>query len=258
VEDHEPAALQRREVGRDLRDQVCELALGRLGIAAIGFGVVGIECSEFGGDGVEPDARVFGVEPGMRIMPVVVVAMRVAIGVFCVVVIRRGVVVIVMRMLGMGMIRFGMVVFVVCLLGVDVIVVILRAVVVRVETRALAEFQHRGALGLHQRHHPGPARQRIERTFQPGRQVRADPENRLRPVQGACLGGAQGIAVRRGAGLHQQLGTADARHDPRDQRMDRRDIGDDGRRLGAGGGAQGEGGRGTQDQLLQHGKSLLL
>ena len=78
---------------------------------------------------------------------------------------------------------------------------------------------------------PPGARAAIE-LGEPGGEGGADPDHEIRLLEHARLGGAQGIAVRRGAGRQDHARLAHARHHPRGDRLDRRDVGHDPRRGG--------------------------
>lgn len=159
----------------------------------------------------------------MRIMRAMCMTMLVCVVIVMLVLVAMGVMVvmpmiIVIRMvmpfmIGM-IIVIGMIVMVVCF-----------------EQSPFADVQKLRAIGFQQGGHGRPARQRIDRTFQPGGQILTHPEHQIGLLQRGGFGRTQIVFMGRSAGRHDQVGAAYSGHNPRHQRMDRRNIDGHARRI---------------------------
>ncbi len=121
--------------------------------------------------------------------------------------------------------------------GRAVMVVVMR---LGLEGAALAAAEQRETLGLVDVHTLRAGGQCGDLVAEPGGQGGADPEHEVGVLERPRLRGAKGMAMRRGAGRHDQRGFGDALHDARDNRLHRQDVGDH-RGRGAGG-RDGDGG----------------
>ena len=92
---------------------------------------------------------------------------------------------------------------------------------------ARAEIEQRDSWGRGKRHDAGLAGQHGHRLGQEGLHALADPEDGVRGLKTARIGGLERVGVGRRATLHQQCRIADPRHDPGDEGMDGTDAGDD-------------------------------
>ena len=99
-------------------------------------------------------------------------------------------------------------------------------VVVGLERAAGADRQQRDARGVLQRDHGRVGRQRGDRLGEPGRQVRADPDDEVRLLQQAAprTAAAHSRAARRPA-AGSAPGAPTPGHHPRGDRLHRRDVG---------------------------------